>query len=488
MVLTTPLWALIMVMRFLLMCCHDQASPPILQNEGNISQNNIDALKNTPCRYVVSLWPNVTTKTFEGILEGLIKVEEPMNYTIFNIADLNIKEIKLSTRDAQNETIEWKINQLFETTATHSLTIFFDELTPQNRRLQFYFSFSGEIREEWRGIYYKSYYVNGVERRNVFTNGYTLGIFPCVYQVRHEQSIELNLIHERNLTVLSNFALQENNTLTSGAIARLNYYLAFNLTDQNLKVTVFKFKRIPIQRFSFAIGEFAQMAKDSKNHTVKIYAPASQIKMAKYALNQSVKILNFYYNYTDNTLNPDLKEIGIVAAGNVGGYSSEGLIQMSPENLFYQPGVSPAELKHKVAFELAYQIAKLWFGNYLFVPSAFLNFALEGFAAYTANQAMASIVNEQNAENRYEEWFNQVMEDDSLAATQGFHGPKLANQKTQYNPFGFQKGALIVKMMERTVSSKKLQAAIQFLITRTPRQKFFRELSSFYVTIDRIFL
>ena len=43
---------------------------------------------------------------------------------------------------------------------------------------------------------------------------------------------------------------------------------------------------------------------------VKIYAPASQIKMAKFALNQSVKILNFYYNYTDNTLNPDLKEIG----------------------------------------------------------------------------------------------------------------------------------------------------------------------------------
>ena len=111
-----------------------------------------------------------------------------------------------------------------------------------------------------------------LNRRNVFTNGYTLGIFPCVYQVKHDPSIELNLIHERNLTVLSNFALQENNTWISRAIGRFNHSQAFNLMDPNLKVTVFKSKRIPIQRFSFAIGEFAQMAKDSKNHSVTIFS------------------------------------------------------------------------------------------------------------------------------------------------------------------------------------------------------------------------
>jgi aminopeptidase N len=222
--------------------------------------------------------------------------------------------------------------------------------TGSNELISINIKYGSEITEPMHGLYPSSFYVGKVKHAIYSTqleSHYAREVFPCIDEPSAKATFELQLKTKSDLTTLSN------TTIDSQA------------SEPNLTIT--RFKITPIMStylFAFVVGEVHSVSAKSKSGIeVAVYSSIANNKRdLKFALEASIKILDFYEEYfgikyplskIDNVAIPDF---------SAGAMENWGLITYREEALIVTKD-STIDDRKNVAKVIAHELAHQWFGN-----------------------------------------------------------------------------------------------------------------------------
>jgi aminopeptidase N len=277
------------------------------------------------------------------------KVGRPSQRITLHQKGLRIKSAKITRRDKKTGSVEIDISRI----NTHSS---FDELRLHAKQILFpgeyhiEIEFSGNINQQMHGIYPCNFELNGKNKQLIatqFESHHAREAFPCVDEPEAKATFSLSLATPKGETVISN-------TPAKGKKPKAKQIIT------NFEET----PRMSTYLLAFAYGELSfKEAKTSNGIVVRVYATPDKVEMTDFALDVSVRCLEFfekYYGVAYPLAKLDLIGLPDFSAGAMENW---GLITFRESLLYVQPKSSSVETKQFVAMVICHEIAHQWFGN-----------------------------------------------------------------------------------------------------------------------------
>uniref|UniRef100_A0A2K6N3R3 Aminopeptidase n=1 Tax=Rhinopithecus bieti TaxID=61621 RepID=A0A2K6N3R3_RHIBE len=195
---------------------------------------------------------------------------------------------------------------------------------------------------------------------------------------------------------------------------------------------------------------------------VSIYASPDKRNQTHYALQASLKLLDFYEKYFD--INYPLPKLDLIAIPDFasGAMENWGLITYRETSLFFDPKTSSASDKLWVTRVIAHELAHQWFGNLVTMEwwnDIWLN---EGFANYMELIAVNATYPELQFDDYFLDVCFEVITKDSLNSSRPISKPAETPTQIQemFDEVSYNKGACILNMLKDFLGEEKFQKGI----------------------------
>ena len=241
------------------------------------SKKSVRLTKNVvPISYHIELKPDLENFTFSGIEHIALSILKPTK-TI----TLHSKEVEIITADIEKSFAKINYNKKSETA-----TFTFSKIIPKGKH-KLSLVFKGILNDKMRGFYRSKYFVNGKERHMATTQFEATDArkaFPCFDEPAHKAVFHVSLIVPKGKTAISNT-------------------LPISVGEHESGFEIIKFAPTPKMStylLAFIVGDFEYIEKkSSRGVIVRVYTTPGKIKHAKFALDVTVRTLEFYEKYFD---------------------------------------------------------------------------------------------------------------------------------------------------------------------------------------------
>ncbi len=326
-----------------------------------------------PERYQLTIKPNVDDFVFEGSETIFIKLTKATKYITLHSKDLKIENVEYIT--ARKAVIKGKVTyDIKNETATFS---FAQKLPIGYGELELHFK--GILNDKMRGFYRSRYLFEGKEKHMATTQFEATDArmaFPCFDEPAHKAIFDVTLQIPNDLTAISN-------TIETEVKEHIGGY------------KVVKFAPTPKMStylLAFIVGDFEFIEANTKNGVlVRVFVTPGKKHQAKFALDTSIKILEFYNKYFDIPYPLPVLDLIAIPDFSHGAMENWGAITYRESALLVDPEHSSASNKQWVALVIAHELAHQWFGNLVTMEWWTHLWLNEGFASYIEYLAVNEI-------------------------------------------------------------------------------------------------
>lgn len=316
-----------------------------------------------PLEYNIQLHPDLENFTFAGVETITLKILKPTKTLTLHSKEIDIETVSLAVK---KDKIFAKISY---DTKSETATFTFQKTLPVGKN-KITITFKGILNDKMRGFYRSSYIYEG-KVHNMATTQFEATdarrAFPCFDEPAQKAVFHVSLVVPKGKTAISN-------TLP---ISKIKHEAGFE---------VVKFAPSPKMStylLAFIVGDFEYIEQKSKRGViVRVYTVPGKIHQAKFALETTVKCLDFYEEYFDIPYPLNTLDMIAIPDFSPGGMENWGAITYRESMLLVDDKYTPAINKQWIALVIAHELAHQWFGNLVTMEWWTHLWLNEGFASY----------------------------------------------------------------------------------------------------------
>nr|XP_015307205.1 PREDICTED: leucyl-cystinyl aminopeptidase isoform X1 [Macaca fascicularis] len=399
-----------------------------------------------PLRYELNLHPNLTSMTFRGSVTISVQALQVTWNIILHSTGHNISRVTfmsaVSSQEKQVEILEYPYHEQIAIVAPEAL------LAGHNYTLKI--EFSANISSSYYGFYGFSYTDESNEKKYFAATQFeplaTRSAFPCFDEPAFKATFIIRIIRDEQYTALSNMPKKSSVVLEDGLVQ--------DEFSESVKMSTYL--------VAFIVGEIKNLSQDINGTLVSIYAVPEKIGQVHYALETTVKLLEFYQNYFE--IQYPLKKLDLVAIPDfeAGAMENWGLLTFREETLLYDNNTSSMADRKLVTKIIAHELAHQWFGNLVTMKwwnDLWLN---EGFATFMEYFSLEKIFKELSS---YEDFLDarfKTMKKDSLNSSHPISSSVQSSEQIEemFDSLSYFKGASLLLMLKTYLSEDVFQHAV----------------------------
>ncbi len=398
----------------------------------------------TPDHYKLQLSLHRLERRFTGVVTITGFLLKPTQEIVLHAKELTINGVTINKQPAT-----WKPGAFDELliTADHGLPA-------GNHTVQI--EFSGSITDIMNGLYPCYFTLDGQAEELLatqFESHYAREVFPCVDEPAAKATFDLTLTTEKNITVIANTPIKQQTE-----------------SEDSLTTTFETTPSMSTYLLAWVVGKLEYTEAKTK-HGVLVRAYATPDKAAKtlFALETSVRLLDFYDDYFGIAYPLPKCDMIALPDFSAGAMENWGCITYR-ENCLLIDEDSAMSSRQYVAMVIAHELAHQWFGNLVTMRwwnDLWLN---ESFATWMAYFASDQLFPEwQVWTNFYTKETIRAFDRDSLANIQPVRQQVGNPQEIPVLFDGaivYAKGASLLRMLHAYIGAAQFRDGLRHYITR----------------------
>ena len=421
-----------------------------------------------PQVYNIQLRPDLENFTFEGIETIHISILQKTRTIILHSKELEIETAHMSDMWGKVSYNEKKETAIFS----------FPKFIPIGKN-QLTIVFKGILNDKMRGFYRSRYMVRNKEYHMATTQFEATDArraFPCFDEPAHKAVFRVSLIVPKGKTAISN-------TLP---VSVFEHEAGYDI------VKFFPTPKMSTYLLAFIVGDFEYMEKittpspSSKRRggfplplrrgsakgegvRVRVYTTPGKKHQAKFALDVTVKTLEFYEKYFD--IPYPLNTLDMIAIPDFTSLAMEnwGAITFREIGLLVDEKHTSIRSKEIIAEVIAHELAHQWFGNLVTMEWWTHLWLNEGFASYIAYLAVDKLFPKWDIWTQFStNTLGVALRLDALLNTHPIevvvHHPNEIGEI--FDEISYSKGASIIRMLASHLGEKDFRDGLRYYLKK----------------------
>ena len=401
--------------------------------------------------YDIKLHPDLENFTFAGEETIALNIKKSTKTITLHSKEIDIDVVNL--KKGREMIFADKISyQAKDETATFH---FKKAIRPGRYKLEIYFK--GILNDKMRGFYRSSYIWQGQVHHMATTQFEATDArraFPCFDEPAHKAVFHVSLVVPKGKTAISN-------TLP---VSKIEHEAGFEV------VRFAPSPKMSTYLLAFIVGDFEYIEKKSKRGVkVRVLTTPGKKHQARFALDTTVKVLDFYEKYFDIPYPLDTLDTIAIPDFQSGAMENWGAITYRESAVLVDETHSSTSNKEWVALVIAHELAHQWFGNLVTMEWWTHLWLNEGFASYIEYLAVDKIFPKWNI------WMKFLNNDlgvafklDALANTHPIevevHHPDEIGEI--FDAVSYSKGASVIRMLADYIGEKNFRDGLRYYLKK----------------------
>ncbi|XP_057594639.1 endoplasmic reticulum aminopeptidase 2 isoform X2 [Hippopotamus amphibius kiboko] len=392
-----------------------------------------------PLHYDLFVHPNLTSLDFVASEKIEVLVRDATQFIILHSTDLEIMNATLQSEEDLRYRKPGEKLTVLSYPAHEQIALLAPEKLMADLRYSVAIDFQAKLADGFEGFYKSTYRTLGGETRTIAVTDFeptqARMAFPCFDEPLFKANFSIKIRRESRHIALSNTPKVKTIELEGG------------LLEDHFETTV----KMSTYLVAYIVCDFSSVSGTASSGVkVSIYAAPDKWSQTHYALEASLKLLDFYENYFD--IHYPLPKLDLVAIPDFesGAMENWGLITYRETSLLFDPKTSSTSDKLWVTEVIAHELAHQWFGNLVTMEwwnDIWLN---EGFARYMELVSVNATYPELQFDDNFVNMCFEVIKRDSLNSSHPISNQ--AETPTQ--------GACILNMLKDFLSEEKFKNGI----------------------------
>jgi aminopeptidase N len=410
-----------------------------------------------PTDYAIRIVPHLDKFSFTGSETIKLTVRTPVRQIVLNALELEITSAALDNQPLPKSALKLDRKQELLTLSLPN------ELPPGDHTLSL--AFTGKIYQQGQGLFYAQYQEQGTGAKKTmlgtqFEATDARRFFPCWDEPSFRARFQLTAVVPSDWLAVSNMPVESETRVPDGKEVR---FASTPPMASYLNV--------------FVAGELDLVETESHGVQVRVITTKGKAEWGRYALESSVKILDYYNDYFGVSYPlPKLDQIAI-PGGFGGAMENWGGITYFESSLLFDPKTTSDDAKQEIFAVLAHEMAHQWFGDLVTMAwwdNLWLN---EGFASWMGTKCTAHF------NPQWEVWLRknvprnpmrrvgiakeQAMEGDVRSTTHPIQQPVAteAEANSAFDDITYKKGQSFLRMLESFLGADPFRDGIRHYIS-----------------------
>ncbi|XP_032259836.1 endoplasmic reticulum aminopeptidase 2 [Phoca vitulina] len=410
-----------------------------------------------PLHYDLLVHPNLTSLDFVGFEKIEVLVRDATQFIILHSKDLEVMNVILQSEEDLRYRKPGKKLNVLSYPAHQQIALLVPEKLMADLRYSVALNFQAKLANGFEGFYKSTYRTRGGKTRIIAVTDFepteARMAFPCFDEPLFKANFSIKIRRESGHIALSNMPKVKTIELEGG------------LLEDHFETTV----KMSTYLVAYIVCDFNSVSgTTSSGVKVSVYASPDKWSQTHYALEASLKLLDFYENYFD--INYPLPKLDLIAIPDFGSGAMEnwGLITYEETSLLFDTKTSSASDQLWVTKVIAHELAHQWFGNLVTMEwwnDIWLN---EGFATYMELISVNATYPELQSDDAFLDVCFAVIKKDSLNSSRPISNQ--AETPTQiaemFDAVSYNKGACILNMLKDFLNEEKFHKGIIYYLKR----------------------
>ncbi|MFA5999683.1 MAG: M1 family metallopeptidase [Candidatus Paceibacterota bacterium] len=399
-----------------------------------------------PKTYHIELKPDLENFTFSGIETIKLSIRKPTK-----VITLHSKEIEIDTVRIGDAFGKISYNSRAQTASFTFLK------TIPKGETKLVLVFKGILNDKMRGFYRSKYEINKKEYHMATTQFEATDArraFPCFDEPAHKAVFHVSLVVPKGKTAISNT-------------------LPVSVQEHEMGYDVVNFAPTPKMStylLAFIVGDFEYLEKKSKRGViVRVYTIPGKKHQAKFALDTTVRVLDFYEQYFD--IPYPLNTLDMIAIPDFSSLAMEnwGAVTFREIGLLVDEKNTSLVSKERVAEVIAHELAHQWFGNLVTMEWWTHLWLNEGFASYIPYLVTEKLFPKWNIWERFSQDTQGIaLRLDALRNTHSIevtvHHPDEIGEI--FDAVSYSKGASVIRMLADYLGEKDFRDGLRYYLKK----------------------
>ncbi|KAJ3128775.1 hypothetical protein HK098_003541 [Nowakowskiella sp. JEL0407] len=399
-----------------------------------------------PSTYNIKIIADLPNLTFNGSVRISLNVLAPSKVIVIHACELEILEpvlLKFNGKSihivgiTQKKDLEYLVLRV--------------ERTLEIGEYELMIRYKGVLTQSLQGFYYSEYVGNDGKMKRIGTTQFestdARRAFPCFDEPAFKAKFLLSITAPPSYHVLSNMPVSSVSSHDKNAWTTFNFEETVKMSTYLVAFVISEFE---------SVSSWISLPNSGRNVTVSIWTQPGKKELGEYALEVAKKVLLFYMDVFK--IEYPLPKCDCVAIPDfaAGAMENWGLITYRDTALLYDPNLSSALEKQRVAVVVAHELAHQWFGNLATMSwwsDLWLN---EGFAEFMEYLGVAHVHPDWEMDTQFvaNDLYEALQDDSSI-----FTHPIAVNVSNPseisdiFDSISYQKGASMIRMLRNWVDS-----------------------------------